>query len=33
LQGTIRASFAFYNSKDEIDAFIKGLERAIKMLR
>ena len=33
LQGTIRASFAFYNSKDEIDAFVKGLERAIKMLR
>jgi cysteine desulfurase / selenocysteine lyase len=33
IQGTIRAAFAFYNTKEEIDEFVKGLERAIKMLR
>ncbi len=33
IQGTVRVSFAFYNTKDEIDTFIKGLERAIKMLK
>ncbi len=33
IPGTIRASFAFYNTKQEIDEFVKGLERAINMLR
>ncbi len=33
IQGTVRASFAFYNTKAEIDEFLKGLERAIKMLK
>lgn len=33
IPGTIRASFAFYNTKDEIDLFINGLERACRMLR
>lgn len=33
IQGTIRASFAFYNTPEEIDEFIKGLEKAINMLR
>ena len=33
IQGTVRVSFAFYNTKDEINTFIKGLERAIKMLK
>lgn len=32
IPGTIRASFAFYNTKEEIDTFIKGLKRAILML-
>ncbi len=32
IPGTIRASFAFYNTKEEIDVFILGLEKAIKML-
>ena len=32
IQGTVRVSFAFYNTKEEIDEFVKGLERAIKML-
>ena len=33
IQGTIRASFAFYNTKEEIDVFIEALKKAIKMLR
>jgi len=33
LQGTVRASFAFYNTKEEIDIFIKGLQKAISMLK
>jgi cysteine desulfurase/selenocysteine lyase len=32
IPGTIRASFSFYNTKDEIDIFILALEKAIKML-
>lgn len=32
IPGTIRASFAFYNTKEEIDSFITGLKRAILML-
>jgi cysteine desulfurase/selenocysteine lyase len=30
--GTVRVSFAFYNSIPEIDAFIKALNKAIQML-
>ena len=33
IPGTIRASFAFYNTKDEIDVFIKALKRSIEMLK
>ncbi len=33
IQGTIRASFAFYNTKQEIDEFVIALKRAIKMLK
>ncbi len=32
IPGTIRASFAFYNTKEEIDLFISALKRAILML-
>lgn len=32
IPGTIRASFSFYNTKQEIDVFISALEKAIKML-
>jgi len=32
IPGTIRASFAFYNTKEEIDALVNGLQRAIMML-
>lgn len=31
--GTVRASFAFYNTKEEIDTFIAAVERSIGMLR
>lgn len=27
IEGTVRASFSFYNTKEEIDAFIAGIER------
>lgn len=33
IPGTIRASFAFYNTKEEIDLFIKALNRSLNMLR
>lgn len=31
IPGTIRASFSFYNTKEEIDVFISALKRAINM--
>jgi cysteine desulfurase/selenocysteine lyase len=33
IPGTIRASFAFYNTKDEVDIFVNGVQRAVAMLR
>ncbi|MCH2217553.1 MAG: cysteine desulfurase [Flavobacteriales bacterium] len=33
IPGTVRASFAFYNTKEEIDILVKSLKRAILMLR
>lgn len=33
IPGTIRASFAFYNTKAEVDFFIDALKRAVNMLR
>ena len=32
IPGTTRASFALYNTKEEVDALVAGLEKAIKML-
>jgi cysteine desulfurase / selenocysteine lyase len=32
IPGTTRASFAMYNTKEEIDALVTGLERSIKLL-
>ncbi|GGW58024.1 cysteine desulfurase/selenocysteine lyase [Winogradskyella epiphytica] len=32
IPGTIRASFMFYNTKDEIDTFITALKKAVMML-
>lgn len=33
IPGTIRASFAMYNTKEEIDVFIKAVEKAAMMLK
>jgi cysteine desulfurase / selenocysteine lyase len=32
IPGTIRASFAVYNTKEEVDTLVKGLQKVIKML-
>ncbi|WP_159949946.1 aminotransferase class V-fold PLP-dependent enzyme [Polaribacter septentrionalilitoris] len=32
IPGTIRASFSFYNTKEEIDALVVGVKRAVMML-
>lgn len=31
IAGTVRASFALYNTKEEIDALVAGIERVVKM--
>jgi cysteine desulfurase/selenocysteine lyase len=33
LPGTIHASLVFYNTKEEIDVLVNGIQKAIKMLR
>ena len=33
IPGTVRASFAFYNTKEEIDTFIAAVEKSIGMLK
>ncbi len=33
IPGTVRASFAFYNTKEEIDYFIEALNKSIQMLK
>lgn len=32
IPGTVRASFAFYNTFEEIDIFVNAIKRAVKML-
>lgn len=32
IEGTVRASFAVYNTRAEVDAFIDALQRAAAML-
>mgnify|MGYP003609685356 FL=1 len=32
IPGTVRASFAFYNTKEEIDTFVEALKRVVMML-
>jgi cysteine desulfurase/selenocysteine lyase len=32
IPGTVRASFAFYNTQEEVDALAKGIEKAAKIL-
>lgn len=31
IQGTVRASFAFYNTKEEVDSFVEALKKVIAM--
>ena len=31
VEGTVRASFSFYNTKEEIDTFAEAVERVRKM--
>jgi cysteine desulfurase/selenocysteine lyase len=31
IEGTVRASFAMYNTKEEIDDLVAGIERVSKM--
>jgi len=33
IPGTVRASFAFYNTKEEVDVFIAAVERSISILK
>jgi cysteine desulfurase/selenocysteine lyase len=33
IPGTVRASFAFYNTLEEVDQFVNGVQRATNMLR
>jgi cysteine desulfurase/selenocysteine lyase len=33
IPGTVRASFAFYNTLEEVDQFVNGVQRATDMLR
>ncbi len=33
IPGTVRASFAFYNTKEEIDIFVSALKKAIEILK
>lgn len=33
IPGTVRASFAFYNTKQEVDTFIEAVEKSINMLK
>ncbi len=32
LEGTVRASFAIYNTKEEVDQLVEGLQRIVKMM-
>jgi cysteine desulfurase/selenocysteine lyase len=31
IEGTVRASFALYNTKEEVDALVQGIQRVVKM--
>jgi cysteine desulfurase/selenocysteine lyase len=32
IPGTVRASFAMYNTKEEVDRLVEGIKKSIKML-
>ena len=31
IEGTVRASFALYNTKEEVDTLVKGIDRVRQM--
>lgn len=31
IQGAVRASFSFYNTKEEVDVLVAGIRRVVKM--
>ena len=31
IEGTVRASFSFYNTREEVDVLVRGIERVRKM--
>jgi len=31
IEGTVRASFAFYNTKEEIDSLVAGIKRVVEI--
>jgi cysteine desulfurase/selenocysteine lyase len=33
IDGTVRASFAFYNTREEVDLLAEGIVRIVKMFR
>jgi cysteine desulfurase / selenocysteine lyase len=33
IEGTVRASFSVYNTKDEVDQLAEGIERIVKFLK
>ncbi len=33
VEGTVRASFALYNTRAEVDALVEGIERVSQMFR
>jgi cysteine desulfurase/selenocysteine lyase len=33
IEGTVRASFSVYNTKEEIDRLVEGLDRIVKMMK
>jgi cysteine desulfurase/selenocysteine lyase len=33
IEGTVRASFAIYNTKEEIDVMVEGITKIVKMMR
>jgi cysteine desulfurase/selenocysteine lyase len=33
ISGTVRASLALYNTREDIDALVQGIQRVLKMLK
>jgi cysteine desulfurase/selenocysteine lyase len=31
IEGTLRASFAFYNTEEEVDVLVEGIKKVVKM--